>query len=150
MSKLNRAHKVALLKAVPMFQGLSQRQLNAIAKEAYERKVAAGVTVAKQGTPGKEFFIIADGNLHIELNGVLVRTLSQGHFFGEVSLIDGRLRSASVIAQTPATLVCLHAQSFGALLREVPGLSDKVMLSLCRYLRRAEAALAECSQRLAR
>lgn len=148
MKPLNRARQIELLKMVPMFADLSKRQLNAIGQKTYERSVEAGQIIAKEGEPGREFFIIADGNVHIEKNKKLIRTMTQGQFFGEISLIDGRLRTSSAIAKTPVTLLCVHNQTFSALLKSVPGLSTNVMFALCQYVRRAEEALAKCQKKL--
>ncbi len=63
-----------------------------------------------------------------------------GDFFGEISLIDREPRTATVIAETDMTLLIVHKTSFGQLLDTIPGLQKKMLVSLCKYLRRAEKA----------
>ena len=67
---------------------------------------------------------------------------SAGDFFGEMALIDGKPRSATVIAETPIVLLVIHTRAFGHLLEAIPGLQKKVLLTLCERLRAADAALA--------
>jgi len=63
---------------------------------------------------------------------------TQGDFFGEISLIDGEPQTATVIAETDMTILLVHSSSFDHLLNTVPGLQKKIMVSLCKHLRRAE------------
>ncbi|NIN67969.1 MAG: Crp/Fnr family transcriptional regulator, partial [Anaerolineae bacterium] len=62
--------------------------------------------------------------------------------FGELSLIDGKPRSATVIAEAPIVLLVIHTRSFGDLLDAIPGLQKKILLALCERLRSADVALA--------
>jgi CRP-like cAMP-binding protein len=143
MSSLKAAEKLEYLKMVPLFQTLTKRQLNAIAKKTYQQTIDAGKTIAAQGEAGHEFFIIVDGVARVEKNGKLVRTLSQGGYFGEIALLDGKARTASVVADGEVHLLCVNKTSFTQLLDDVPGLQDRVLSSLCKYLRNAEKALSE-------
>jgi len=133
--------KVDLLKKVPLFSNLSQRHLKEIAKHADEVQVEAGRVLVQQGKTGWEFIFIVEGKARVEKNRKVIRQLSGGDFFGEISLIDGELRTSSVIAETTMTLLIVHKPSFDHLLDKIPGLQKKIMISLCQYLRRAEKAM---------
>ena len=133
-----RSQKAELLKQVPLFSDLSKRHLNEIAKHADEAKMREGTVFAKQGRIGTEFVFIVDGKAQVEKDGKAIRRISAGDFFGEISMIDGKPRTATVTAETDGTLLVVNSRSFNHLLDTTPGLQKKVMVSLCKYLRRAE------------
>jgi len=135
------SQKIALLKKVPLFSNLSQRHLREISKHADQVQVKTGKVLAEQGKTGWEFIFIVDGKARIEKDGKVVRQLSGGDFFGEIVLIDGKLRTATVTADADMTLLIVHKTSFDHLLNTIPGLQKKILISLCDYLRRAEKAM---------
>jgi len=134
------SQKIDLLKKVPMFSNLSQRHLREIGKYADQMKVEAGRVLAQQEKKGWEFIFIVDGKARVEKDGKVIRQLSEGDFFGEISLIDGEPRTATVTAETDMTLLVVHKSSFDHLLDTIPGLLRKILISLCSYIRRAEKA----------
>ena len=133
-----RSQKAELLKQVPLFSDLSKRHLNEIAKHADEAKMREGTVFAKQGRTGTEFVFIVDGRAQVEKDGKVIRRISAGDFFGEISMIDRQPRTATVTAETDGTLLVVNSRSFNHLLDTTPGLRKKIMVSLCKYLRRAE------------
>ena len=133
--------KIDLLKKVPLFSNLSQRHLKEISKHADQVQVDAGKVLAQQGKPGWEFIFIVDGEARVEKGGKIIRQLAGGDFFGEVALIDGKPRTASVTAETNMTVLIVHKTSFDHLLDTIPGLQKKILISLCDYLRRAEETM---------
>ena len=135
------SQKVDFLKKVPLFSNLSQRHLKEIAKHADQVQVEKGRVLVQQGKTGWEFIFIVEGKASVEKNGKVIRQLSGGDFFGEISLIDGEPRTATVIAETDMTLLIVHKTSFDHLLDDIPGLQRKVLISVCKYLRRAEKAV---------
>ena len=135
------SQKVDFLKKVPLFNNLSQRHLKEIAKHADQVQVERGRVLVQQGKTGWEFIFIVEGKARVEKNGKVIRQLTGGDFFGEISLIDGEPRTSSVIADTDMTLLIVHKPSFDHLLEAIPGLQKKVLVSLCQYLRRAEKAM---------
>ena len=135
------SQKVDFLKKVPLFNNLSQRHLKEIAKHADQVQVERGRVLVQQGKTGWEFIFIVEGKARVEKNGKVIRQLTGGDFFGEISLIDGEPRTSSVIADTDMTLLIVHKSSFDHLLEAIPGLQKKVLVSLCQYLRRAEKAM---------
>ena len=132
--------RVNFLKKVPLFSGLSQRHLREISKHADELQVETGEVLAKQGATGLEFFFIVEGKAKVEKNGKFIRQLSGGDFFGEIALIDGKRRAATVTAETDMTVLIVYKKSFSHLLDTIPGLQEKILLALCDYVRRAEEA----------
>ena len=138
MLSIKRDKKIDLLKKVPMFSNLSNRQLIEIAKHAQQVSVKAGAGLAKQGSKGWEFFFIVEGKAQVKKNGKAIRQLTSGDFFGEISLIDNEPRTANVIADTDMLLLVVDTRSFDHLLEVIPGLQKKIILALCRYIRMAE------------
>lgn len=138
MLSIKRDRKIELLKKVPMFSNLSNRQLIEIAKHAQQVSVKEGAVLAKQGSKGWEFFFIVEGKAQVQKDGKAIRKLTSGDFFGEISLIDQEPRTATVIADTDMILLLVDTRSFAHLLETIPGLQGKIILALCRYLRLAE------------
>ena len=138
MSLHRRSQKIDLLKKVPLFSNLSKRHLNEIGKHADQVSIKDGNVLAQQGRTGREFVFIVDGKAQVKKDGKVIRQISAGDFFGEISMIDGEPRTATVIAETDMTILLVHSSSFAYLLDTIPGLQKKIMLSLCTYLRRAE------------
>ena len=141
MFRSRRSDKVDILRGIPLFSRLSQRQLSAIAKYADVCARREGAVLAKQGAQGLEAIIIIDGRARVEADGKAIAELGAGDVVGEMSVIDGKPRSATVIAQTPMTLLVLHRQDFVSLLETVPGLQRKLLVTLCERVRQADRAL---------
>jgi CRP/FNR family cyclic AMP-dependent transcriptional regulator len=137
-----RPDRIDWLRKVPLFSGLSRRDLNLVARHTDVVRADEGKRLARQGALGEEFLLIVDGSARVERDGKPIARLDAGDFFGEMSLIDGKPRSASVIADTPVTLLVVDSRSFRSLLDGVPGLRRKISVSLCERLRAADAALA--------
>jgi CRP/FNR family cyclic AMP-dependent transcriptional regulator len=133
--------KIDELKKVPLFSALNRRHLDIIARHADEVKREAGTVLARQGARGLEFLLIVEGSARVEKDGKVIAHLGAGDFFGEMSLLDGKPRSATVIADSPVVLLVVGVRSFGRLLETVPGLSNKVMATLCERLRAADETL---------
>ncbi|MGH7385155.1 MAG: cyclic nucleotide-binding domain-containing protein, partial [Candidatus Rokuibacteriota bacterium] len=120
----NQDDKIERLKEVPLFEGCSQRQLRSVAKIARVFDVAAGTVLTRAGEPGDEFFLLVDGTARVEVSAEKRVLLRPGEFFGEMSLLDGGPRSATVVADTPVRLLVISRRHFSALLKEVPGLTQ--------------------------
>ncbi len=141
MFRYRRSDKVELLRKIPLFSRLSQRQLNAVARHVDEVQIRKGAVLAKQGTQGLEAVIIVDGRARVEGDGKAIAELTAGDVVGEMSVIDGKPRSATVIAETPMNLLVLHRRDFMSLLETVPGLQRKLLVTLCERVRQADQAL---------
>ena len=138
MLRRQRSKEIDLLKKVPLFSNLSKRQLNEISKHANQLQFNTGHVMAEQGVKGGEFFFIVEGKAQVKKGKKIIRNLKSGDYFGEISLIDGKPRTASVIAESDITTLVIHKRSFDHLLEKVTGLRKNILVSLCMYLRRAE------------
>jgi len=132
--------KVALLEKIPLFEELSTKETHQIARLVTEIKVPAGTKLAKVGETGGELFAIVDGEAVVRTKPGRTTVLKAGDFFGEMSLIDGQPRSATVEATTPSRLLVLDRRDFWHVLDGKTAIVRKVMQTLCRRLREAEEA----------
>src|SRR6266852_1001905 len=126
------------LKEVPMFEGCSERQLRSIARIARVFDAPAGTVITQVGEPGNEFYLILDGTVSVDLPVGKPVSLRPGEFFGEMSLLDGDPRSATVVTDTPARLLVINRENFSVLRREVPDLTQILLVTLSRRVRQAE------------
>jgi len=139
----SRINKMAVLERLPLFAGLSGKELERIGRLVEEIEVPAGRQLASTGDAGRELFIIVDGRAVVTTARGRVIRLRPGDFFGEMSLIDGEPRSADVTAATPMRLLAIGYREFWQLLDESLPIVRKIMRTLCQRLRRAErSALA--------
>jgi CRP/FNR family cyclic AMP-dependent transcriptional regulator len=116
------------LKRVPLFSGLNQRQLRQLAKNFTERRVAAGARLAKQGEmSGVAFFVIAEGEAAVIVDGARVGTLGPGDHFGELAMISERERSATVEAVTPMRCHTIQFWHFRAFAKKHPEVTWKLL-----------------------
>ena len=129
------------LAGVPLFSGLSRRHLNQLAEATDEVRFRRGSTVIREGDLGETLFVILEGEAEVTRGGKTLTRLGPGDFFGEISLVDRGPRTASVAAETPLVTVRLFRREFVRLARTEPSLVAKVLLTLARRLRSAEASL---------
>jgi CRP-like cAMP-binding protein len=133
--------KMERLEAVPLFHGCTRRQLRAIARIAGTYDAPAGTVVIRAGEPGEEFFLIVEGTARVHVSPRKRLRLSAGDFFGEMSLLDGERRSASVVAETALRLLVINRRDFAAVVAQVPDMARTMMATLSRRVRQAERAL---------
>jgi CRP-like cAMP-binding protein len=131
--------KVEALRSVGLFADCSTRELEGIARICTSVQVDDGTVLTRQGDPGRECFVIADGSAAVEIDGEEVATVGPGDCVGEMSLLDGGRRTATVIARSPMTLYVLTAAEFRAVLDASLSIPRKILTSLARRLRHAEA-----------
>ncbi len=132
--------KLELLASVPLFSACSKRDLGRIASLTNEIDVSKGKVLTRQGEPGWECFVIAEGQARAAMRGRRSVALNPGAFFGEMSLLDQGLRSATVTAETDMRLLVLSSREFSSLLHDVPTVSRRIMQVLAQRLREAEQA----------
>ena len=130
--------KIERLREVPLFEECSARQLRSLAKITKVFDVPAGAVIARAGELGDEFFLICDGSARVEVSPDRHVLLEPGKFFGEMSLLDGGPRSATVVANTPVRLFVISRRNFSVLLKEVPGLIETLLVTLSKRVRQAE------------
>jgi inner membrane transporter RhtA len=126
---------VAALANVALFSGLSARDLGTIAKVAEERAVEAGAVLTEQGEQGHEFFLIADGEIEVLVDGREIRRLGPGDYLGEIALLFGGKRTATAIAAKPSRLYVLGEGAFTSMLRSQPRIEDKILTTVTERMR---------------
>ena len=101
-----------LLRAVPLFAGMTDRSLEAIATVAADVAFEEGDDLVRQGDAGTAFFIIVSGRARVDRDGSTIRELGPGDFLGEIALIDGSPRTATVTALEPIAGVTIKRSDF--------------------------------------
>ena len=132
--------KVDLLKQVPLLGACSTKELQKMATLMDEVEVEAGKVLAREGSPGREFFVIIEGQAKVSLRSKKLATLGPGAFFGEMSLLDHEPRSATVTAETPMHLLVLEASGFHTFIRDNPDVTVKILKGVAQRLRDLEKA----------
>jgi CRP-like cAMP-binding protein len=127
-----------VLKQIPLFADLNKRELSQVARLFKERRFAPGETVAKEGAGGAAFFFISSGEASVSVHGEFRRALSAGDYFGEIALIDGGPRSATVTADSELACYGLTFWDFRPLVQDSAAISWKLLQSLAKKLRAAE------------
>jgi len=127
--------RVKLLSGVPLFSELSTKELNAIAGAAKEISHRAGSVLAREGETGIGFFLITDGTAKVTVGGRGRATLRPGDFFGEISLLDGGPRTATVTAETSITMLGLTQWVFKRLIEQHPSIASKMLKVMAQRLR---------------
>jgi CRP/FNR family cyclic AMP-dependent transcriptional regulator len=133
-----RDQKLELLGRVPLFGGCKAPDLEEIGKLADEVDVPAGHTLMTEGATAQEFFVIIDGSLRVERGGTEVAKLGPGDFVGEIGLVDGRPRTATVKAETAARLFVIGHREFHSLLETHPGIQLEILQALAKRVRQLQ------------
>jgi CRP/FNR family transcriptional regulator, cyclic AMP receptor protein len=124
-----------LLKTIPLFSSCTARELNRIAAIVKEVQFPQGRTICKEGDTGVGLHVVIEGETKVQIGGRTRRRLGAGAFFGEIALLDGGPRSATVIAETPVRTLSIPSWSFKTTLRSNPNLALKMLEETCRRLR---------------
>ncbi|HEY7019134.1 MAG TPA: cyclic nucleotide-binding domain-containing protein [Gaiellaceae bacterium] len=131
---LRRNEKVELIKRAPLFWNCSKRELEQIAQLADEIDLSAGKDMTRQGEPGREFFVILEGDAEVTKDGRNINELGTGDFFGEIALVSDSPRTATVTATSPVRALVITDRSFRRLLKEQPEIQSKVLAALAARL----------------
>jgi CRP-like cAMP-binding protein len=128
-----------LLAGVPLFADCDDRELAEIAGLARRRRAAAGTVLVTEGEPGTEFFVVVDGRASVSVGGEPVAELGPGSFFGEMALLDGGERMATVTAAGDIELLTLAREDFNRMLEvAMPALAPKLLNVVGRRVREQE------------
>jgi CRP-like cAMP-binding protein len=131
---LRKNAKVELIKGVPLFEECSRKDLTEIAGIADEIDLREGKELTKEGSPGREFFVLIEGEADVKKGSRRVNTLGPGDFFGEIALVTKRPRTATVITTAPVRALVITDRSFRSLLEHQPAIQGKVMSALAARL----------------
>jgi CRP-like cAMP-binding protein len=134
----SKAEKVELLSNVSLFSDCGQSELSRIASSMEEIRVEPGTVLTKEGEPGEEFYVVAEGLAEATIEGNKVGSIRPGSFFGEMALLDQGPRVATVTTALPSRLLVLQAKAFAKLVKDYPSVALKIMRGLAERLRAAE------------
>ena len=132
---------IDMLAQIPLFSDLSRRHLGKIAAVATTRRYAPGAPLVRVGAPGDAFYVVLDGNVRVDVPGRPAE-LGVGDFFGEMALLDGEPRSATVVAVGDVYALLIARTKFAKLLEAEPKIALAIMATLTGRLRALQAATA--------
>jgi CRP-like cAMP-binding protein len=130
--------QLALLGAVPLFVSCTQGELRAIAQLGTPVSVDADTVLTQQGKPGREFFLVLDGQASCRVRKKEIKQFKAGGYFGELALLHGGIRTADIVALTDMDLLVFDAREFRSLLMTTPGIGIKMLASLAERLTAAD------------
>jgi CRP/FNR family cyclic AMP-dependent transcriptional regulator len=122
------------LQKVPLFRGLSKKQLRDISGLATRLNEPAGTVLTKEGKIGHEFIIVIEGEIEVRKGDQVIATRGPGDYVGEIALLDQRPRTATVVAKTPVVIEVIGQREFRTLLAEAPELSSEIMSTMAQRL----------------
>jgi len=127
-----RASIDSTLAKIPLFKECTKKELQAVSRLVTPINVKAGKVLTKEGEAGREFMIIASGTATVRRKGRKIATLGPGDFFGELALLAGVPRTATVIAETDMIVEALNRAEFATLLDESPSIARKVLSAVAK------------------
>lgn len=120
------------LAKIPLFKECTKKELQAVSRLVTPINVKAGKVLTKEGDAGREFMIIASGTASVRRKGRKIAALGPGDFFGELALLAGVPRTATVIAESDMVVEALNRAEFATLLDESPSIARKVLSAVAR------------------
>lgn len=133
------AAPVDVLRKVPLFSELGDRELERLAGHFKERTFPEGAAVTMEGGTGTGFFVVVDGNATVSVSGEERGTLGPGDSFGEIALVDEGTRSATITAATDLRCYGLTAWEFRPFVEEHPQVAWPLLKQMAKRLREAQA-----------
>lgn len=130
-----RRQTAAALSHVSLFSGLSRKDLERLAGEADVVSFTAGQTIVEEGLLGETMFVVLSGEARAMRGARRLATIRPGDFFGEIAVLDGSPRSATVVAETPVVAVRLFRRTLMRLLEAEPQLTLKILDGIVRRIR---------------
>ena len=129
------------LTEVPLFSACSKRELQTVSGLTTALTIPAGKVVTSEGQPGREFVVILEGKATVSINGTEIATLGRGDFFGEIALLDGGPRTATVVADTDLVARVISYAEFSQMLEDVPTMARRLLVGVAARLRDADVRL---------
>jgi CRP-like cAMP-binding protein len=129
-----RATTDELLARVPLFKDLSKKHLRRVRSLATRVDVAPGRVLAREGGAGHEFVVVLEGDVEVRQGDDVIATCGAGEYFGEISLIEHRPRTATVVATSPAVLDVIGQRDFAELLAEEPAIAEQIRATAAQRL----------------
>jgi len=132
----NLDQRVELLRKVWLFSSCTDDELSRIAGLASPQEIDADTEIVTEGDPGEDFYIIVEGTAEARIGDDKVGDLDKGSFFGEMALIDGGDRTATVVATAPMSLLVLSRNDFNTMLSNaMPHIAPKLMQVMGQRIR---------------
>ncbi len=135
--------RAARLKAVPLFANCNGKQIDFIATQVEEMDFPAGRVLCTEGTHGGDFFILESGAADVTRGGTKIAAMKPGDFFGEIALVDGGKRTATITTSTPSRCFVLGPRQFQNVLHQDVEIIHAVMKALAMRVRDAGGAKAD-------
>jgi CRP/FNR family cyclic AMP-dependent transcriptional regulator len=126
---------------IPLFSACSKQELQTVSGLTTALTIPAGKVVTSEGQFGREFVVILEGSATVSINGTEIATLGRGDFFGEIALLDGGPRTATVIAETDLVARVISHVEFSRMLEDVPSMARKLLVGVASRLRDADMFL---------
>ena len=126
--------KVRLISQVPLFQGCSLPELTKVAGIMQQLEVPEGKVLIRQGEPGREFFVIAEGTADVRKGNRRVSTLGPGDFAGEIALLTNAPRTAKIRTTSTVTVLRVTSKGFAELLKTSASIQRKIQRALADRL----------------
>lgn len=138
---------IDLLKGIPLFEGLTSRELSAVERILHRRTYRPDETIFRQGEPGVGMYIIVEGKVAVvaEPGSRKLAQLQTGEFFGELALLDDSPRSASAVAQVECRMLGFFQPDLFGLIERNPDLGIKIVVRLARVI---GERLKKCNEQL--
>jgi CRP/FNR family cyclic AMP-dependent transcriptional regulator len=124
-----------ILKTVPLFAGLDDREREQIAATLRERRFSAGDTVTEEGAGAAGFFIIEAGEADVAVGGQARRTIGAGDYFGEIALLTGSDRTATIKATSDMVCWGMTPWDFRPLVESNSTIAWKLLIAMAEKLR---------------
>jgi CRP/FNR family cyclic AMP-dependent transcriptional regulator len=130
------------LRKVTLFSACEDAELDVALESMTQAEFPAGHVLAQQGRVGREFLVVVEGNARVTIDEREIAVLGPGDFFGEMALLDGGPRTATVVAITDVVVDVMTHQEFDRVLNGSPHVARAVLTGLARRLREADVQLA--------
>jgi CRP-like cAMP-binding protein len=134
---------VKLLSNVPLFSELTKKELQSFASAGKEVRHTPGDVLAKEGDTGLGFFLIIEGTAAVTIGGKARGKMGPGDFFGEIALLEGGPRTATVTAETPMRVIGITQWVFRRIVEQNPSVSMKMLKVMASRLRNAPAGMTQ-------
>jgi CRP/FNR family transcriptional regulator, cyclic AMP receptor protein len=135
LSPMARTSATTYLSRVPLFAGCSKKHLATIARFTDELELPDGKVLTREGDTSREAFVITSGKAVVSRNGRKIAELGPGDTVGELGLLDNARRSATVVTDGAVSVLVIGRREFSALLHDVPGIAQKLLLNLAATIR---------------
>lgn len=134
--RLHRDAKADLIRTIPLFAGCTADELAQIASIADEIDLPAGRQLTTESAPGQEVVVVVEGRADVRRGDQVINSIGPGEFVGEVALVTGQPRTATVLATTPVHALVIEGHAFANLIADAPGIRTKVERAAAEHLDR--------------